>query len=939
MDQKDQKKQLKEAKKAEKLAKLQLKQQSGTVSAKGKAAAPPKTPSKGYNSAEVERRWVESWKENQTFRPTGEGESKFAMVIPPPNITGSLHIGHAMMIAIEDSIVRYKRLTGCDVLFLPGLDHAGIATQNVVLKSVGNVDREAFMKAAFAWSERYQGRICEQLDRMGCSLDYSRKTFTLDPQVSRSVNAAFVELHRRGLIYRDKKIVNWCGRLHTTLSDLEVNYKDVKGGSYIDVDGGSYRVGLMYYVKYYLEQENAAGRGAGPYVVVGTTRPETILGDSAICVNPNDPRFRDIDAIFERGEIEDVMNEMAGEDKAEEAEGSPAIGNAPIEESLDGLAINNEMKMERKNKFKKGKEGKGGADGAPRRTGLFARNPLTNKRIPVIFDEQADMAFGTGVLKVTPAHDPVDFKLGKKHGLDFTQVMDESNVIVVESAYKGMRRYEARKAVVADLTKSGHFVCMREHDQILPFCSRSNDVIEAAVRDQWWMDCRGMAAKAVAGVRSGDIKMHPEEAKATWYRWLEGIRDWCLSRQLWWGHRVPAYRAYAADGTYEWIVAESEAEALAAARERGCARIEQDEDVLDTWFSSGLWPFSTLGWPEKTADFARYFPNSLLETGSDIIFFWVARMVMLSYELCGSKPFDAVLLHGIVRDAHGKKMSKSLGNVIDPLYVIEGISLQEMIDNLSKGNLDPREMKRATDALRRDFPQGIPRCGADALRFALLSYANGMKDINLDILRVHGYSRLCNKIYNASVFVAGCQADGARYAQLPAAETLLPHQRWVLDGLHRLVAKQHECFASYNFMAATQAVHGFFLYDFCDVFLEVSKRQHPGDARVLRYAFAMVLRLFHPFMPFITEDLHVKLFQESITEYPQAHPLLGTEGDAPSFDYIIEMAKVCRSRSVAVEKFEGIEYLQSLVKGELHIAENLEAPLSLGGINYALIQE
>lgn len=756
----------KAAKKAEKLARLQkkkelmLQKETATLTvSKPSPATPParSTTTDAYVPADVEPRWVAHWRTTGFQpRPASPNEQPpFTICLPPPNITGALHIGHAMATSIQDALARYHRLCGRPVLYLPGLDHAGIATQSVVMRTFGPMDRPTFTQRAHEWSERYGARIYEQFDRLGTSLDYSRKVFTLDPTVSHSVSHAFCELHRRGFIYRDAKIVNWSGRLKTTLSDLEVNFKDTPPHTFLDVDGGRYQFGVMYYIKYRLAQ-TIESELSNAYVVIGTTRPETIYGDEALCAHPTDRRFANISEIFQSGEFPDPLNEQR-KGTAETAETAETTSK-PAQ-----LAEHEELKAERKNKYRQPAANM--ANAAPMQAEasqtarLYAENPVTGKRIPVIFDSHADPAFGTGILKVTPAHDPADFAIGKAHGLPCTQILSEDNRVTAEGLCKGLGRFEARKRVVEFLKDKGMLVREEGSAQVLPICSRSGDVVEPVVREQWWMRCDEFAAQAVEAVRRGEIRLVPAEARQVWERWLGGIRDWCLSRQLWWGHRVPAYRAYFtggkadgagnASGAYEWIVAATPEEAEAEGARRGAVRVEQDEDVLDTWFSSGLWPFSTLGWPRETADFQRFFPNTLLETGSDILFFWVARMVMLSYALCGKRPFDTVLLHGLVRDSHGRKMSKSLGNVIDPLHVVDGISLEEMVAGLGRGNLDPREVRRAADAIRKDFPQGIPRCGADALRFTLLSYMNGAKDINLDVLRVRGNARLCNKLYNA----------------------------------------------------------------------------------------------------------------------------------------------------------------------------------------------
>lgn len=930
------KKQQKETRKAEKLAKFMMKQAQPASVPKQKA---PTT--KGYDPAPVEAHWMAYWREHDCFAvdpasSTSAPANTFCMVLPPPNITGSLHIGHAMMIAIQDAIARYKRQTGHEVLFLPGLDHAGIATQNVVMKTLDKPGREAFLEAAHLWSKKYGDRILDQMNRLGCSLDYGHKRFTMDEKASASVTHAFVELHRRGLIYRANKMVNWCGRLKTTLSDLEVDYKTVRASSWLEVDGDSHKFGMMYYVRYYLtrdgEPEQTTDR---PYVIIGTTRPETILGDSAICINPSDSRFDDIDEIFRNGAVEDVLN---GRNRKGAAAGEAVAADAAdgTSEALEGLSINSQLKTERKNKYKMSRA----VDRTESREGpvFYAINPLTGERLPAIFDEKAEMAFGTGILKVTPCHDPVDFELGRKHGLAMKNVMDESNTIVLDgSKYAGLRRFEARRRIVEDLRAAGHLHSIEDYEQVIPFCSRSGDIVEPMLREQWWLNCSGMAARAVEGVRSGEIAMRPEEARTIWYRWLSGARDWCLSRQLWWGHRMPAYRPFRGGEPGPWIVARSAEEALSEATQDGYDSVQQDEDVLDTWFSSGLWPFSALGWPERTPTLCRFFPNSLLETGSDILFFWVARMVMLSYELCGSRPFDSILLHGIVRDAHGRKMSKSLGNVVDPLYVIEGISLADMEANLKTGNLDKREIQRATDALRRDYPNGIPKCGADALRFTLLSYSNGMRDINLDILRVQGSSRLCNKLFNAFLFIKNklsaseTPSTESSLDQLITTLPLLDHQKWILSLLNSTIDSVHQHMQSYNFMAATQSIHLFFLYDFCDFFIEISKSSYSNDSLILLLVFTGILKIFHPYMPFITEDLHYQLTGSVIRNFPSKCPMDLSSG----FSDIIAVVKICRASPTRVEDGEHIKYIRPLVKDGLVVVQELDKYDQIGSIRYS----
>lgn len=940
LDEKSAKKVLKAQKKAEKLAKLEAKKEAQKITPKSAQETTNQTINKpkssgGYDPGFVEAKWTEYWLSHETFRPVRmETAGVFSMCIPPPNITGSLHTGHAMMISVEDCIVRYKRLNGYEVLYLPGLDHAGIATQSVVLKNMKrtDVDRDTFMKAAHEWSEKYGHRICEQFNRMGTSLDYSRKRFTLDNGACRAVSRAFCELYKKGLIYRDNRIVAWCGKLKTTVSDLEVNYKEVEGGSEIEVDGGKYRFGMMYYIKYpiTLEKDVKYTKETAsnlPYVIVGTTRPETILGDSAVCINPEDKRFSNVDGIFKSGAVEDPFNldyknnEEVVEDKT-----------TSTSEAQDKNTECQEIKAERKNKFKVTRSS--ADDVIERHSTLFAVNPLTFETIPVIFDRQAELGFGTGILKVTPAHDPVDFKLGKKHGLKFNTIFNPSNR-VSHSKYAGMSRFDARLSAVTDLKMHGMFIKEEQHTQIMPFCSRSNDIIEFTVKEQWWCDCKGMAEKAIEGVRSGDIEIIPSEAKAVWYRWLENIKDWCLSRQLWWGHRVPAYYS---EESGEWIVAEDEEIARKIAEEKGYGEIKQDEDVLDTWFSSGLWPFSTMGWPDETEDMKRYFPNSMLETGGDILFFWVARMVMLSYELTGKRPFEKVLLHGMVRDAHGRKMSKSLGNVIDPLHVIEGIELKTMIEELEKGNLDKREVRRATDALKKDFPQGIPRCGADALRFTLLSYTNGMKDVNLDILRVQGYSKMCNKLWNAYKFISGICGDvstALSEVKIQNGTELSVHHQWMFSRLNTAIRTQHECFETFNFLAGTQSVYQL-LYDFCDNIIEVSKTPSPEDRAILKFIFISIVKLFNPYIPFITEEIHFRLCSCVMSDYPVA--VKADMREAGKFQDILELAKVCRTNdSVTVQRMANVMYLKHLVKKTVNIVDSINDGFeTIGDLKYKI---
>lgn len=826
LDLKEKKRMAKEEKKKQKLEKFLAKKTQEIKVSKPRG----EYKGDGYDPQRVEQKWYRFWEENGLFRPMGGGE-RYVVPIPPPNVTGNLHIGHAMMVSIQDALCRYKRMCGYEVLYIPGTDHAGIATQTVVSKQLEregiSVDREGFLEKAWEWKNKHGSRIYEQFKRLGTSVDFSRERFTLDPGMSEAVVEAFVRLHEKGLVYREPKIVNWCGKLQTTISDLEVDHEEVGANTYLDVDGGRYEFGVIYHFKYPIttEKDFSGDHIYLPTIEVATTRPETILGDTAVCVNGKDKRFE-----------ADGIRQMFG---------SVQSGR------------------------------------------VYGVNPLSREVIPIVFDDYADMSFGTGVVKITPGHDGNDFDVAKRHGLACKVVLDEENRVVVEGEFKGLKRFEARKRVVQRLEEMGLFVEKKGYPQVIPRCSRSGDVIEPMVKSQWWLDCKEMAAKAIGAVKDGRIRILPEEAERQWYRWLENIRDWCLSRQLWWGHRIPAYRTPSG----EWYVGRTREEAFLKMKtecpgsELEASELEQDEDVLDTWFSSGLWPFATLGWPKETEDFLKYYPTSLLETGSDILFFWVARMVMMGLELTGKEPFGEVLLHGIVRDAHGRKMSKSLGNVIDPIFVIDGCSLEGLVSTMKMGNLDSREVKRAEAVLQQDFPNGIPKCGADALRFTLLSYTSGMKDINLDVLRVEGYRRFCNKIWNAQKFVKmvvdemvkssgglGSKEDYKRCILSPSDLARAFEEgpiEWILRRRNETIRATKKMIESFNFMAATQAIHQFFVYDLCDIYIEVTKRNKEEKyIKVLLTVLIDSMKMFHPFMPFITEEVYSSYFDSSISVSP-----------------------------------------------------------------------
>lgn len=812
-----------------------------------------------YSPKAVEACWYSWWEKKKFFNPDftpnkKENAEQFIMVVPPPNVTGSLHLGHTLTAAVEDSLSRWHRMKGNEVLYIPGSDHAGIATQAVVEKRIKkergitkhDMGREAFLAEVWKWRDTYGNRIYDQFRRMGSSVDWDRVCFTLDPKAVVAVNEAFCRLFDDGLIFRANRLVHWSGKLKTALSDLEVEMREIEPRSRFPAHGHdpkkTYEFGVMSSFAYRLEGDESKE------IVISTTRPETVFADVAIAVNPTDERYKDFH-------------------------------------------------------------------------GKKLVHPVTGSLIPVICDEAADPQFGTGALKVSPGHDHTDFEIGRRHNLPCISVFDENNVLlpICGNGFAGLPRYEAREAVLAFCKANGTFRGDEPHAMTLPICTRSGDFVEPRMMPQWWLNCKQMAADAVESVRSGQLQISPKEHERDWYFWLDNIRDWCLSRQLWWGHRVPAYRVLGATEQEEvWVAGRSHEEALEKARAKYPGieniQVQQDDDVLDTWFSSGLWPLTTLNWPDTSnSDFQRFYPQSILETGSDILFFWVARMVMLGTYLTGQLPFKQVLLHAMVRDAYGRKMSKSLGNVIDPVDVIEGCSLESLQSQLDGGNLDAAEVAIAKAGQKRDFPHGIPECGTDALRFALCSYVAQGRDINLNITRVEGYRRFCNKLWNAMKFALmklGPDFRGISYNlnDLLNDPSALPVDLWMLSKIVRASEAANKNFAAFNLMNVTSAVHQLWLYELCDVYIEAVKpvlATQESSRKVLFFALEQGLKLLHPMMPFITEELFHRLARgdktvESIciASYPdfdsQSLPAHVTKSEE-EFDQLFELIKSVRS--------------------------------------------
>eukprot|EP00042_Codosiga_hollandica_P044314 m.434676 g.434676 ORF g.434676 m.434676 type:complete len:1081 (-) comp56759_c0_seq4:1545-4787(-) len=776
-----------------------------------------------YNPREVEDSWHAWWEANGFFRPEyiqnhanipcEDPEKTFTIVIPPPNVTGSLHIGHALSTALEDSLTRWHRMTGKAALFNPGCDHAGIATQSVVEKKLKresnltkfDLGREKFIERVWEWKEQYGSRIYTQLKALGGSMDWSREQFTMNPRCSKAVQEAFVQLHERGLIFRSRRMINWSCRLQSAISEIEVEKRELSARTLINVPGYDEKVTVGVITSFAYKVH---GSQTIEEIVVATTRIETMLGDVAVAVHPQDARFKHLH-------------------------------------------------------------------------GKHLIHPFSNRLMIVVADEMVDMNFGSGAVKITPAHDPNDYECGLRHKLPEHVVIDFDGKMINCGEFSGLPRFTARARVLQRLKDMGLYRSEADNPMVVPICSRSGDIIEPLLAPQWFVDCKSMAAKAVTAVESGELQLIPKSFDSVWFSWMKDIRDWCISRQLWWGHRIPAYFV-AIDGqppksgsdNDSWVVGRTEEEALAkAAKKFGVdaskIKLTQDEDVLDTWFSSGIFPISIFGWPEQTADLLQFYPTQVLETGHDILFFWVARMVMMCTELTGQLPFKHVYLHPIVRDAHGRKMSKSLGNVIDPMDVRDGISLANLKERLKSSNLDPKEFGKACEGLDEDFPTGIPECGVDALRFALCAFVGAGRDINLDVSRIFGYRTFCNKIFNAVKYLR-MQVGDFTFVPNASAEPSGNESKidlWILSRLSNTVAAVEKGLKAFDFSAVTTEIYGFWMHDFCDVYLELSKPVLYGSDESRKRAaqdtlytcIDFGLRLISPFMPYLSEELFQRI--------------------------------------------------------------------------------
>ncbi len=793
---------------------------------------------KTYSPRDIEERVYGRWEAEGLFAPAGDGPP-FSIVIPPPNVTGTLHMGHAFQDTIMDALTRFHRMQGDRTLWQPGTDHAGIATQMVVERQLNaegqtrhQLGREAFNERVWRWKEESGGTIARQMRRLGCSVDWSRDRFTMEPGMSLAVQEAFIRLHAEGLIYRGKRLVNWDPVLKTAVSDLEVQAVEENG--------------FLWHVRYPF----ADGKG---HVTVATTRPETMLGDVAVAFHPDDERYKG----------------FAGK----------------------ALAL-----------------------------------PLTDREIPLLADEFVDPAFGTGCVKLTPAHDFNDYEVGQRLGLPLINILTADARIDDEAppAYRGLDRFEARKRILHDLEAAGLLEKVEPHRLTLPRGDRSGAVVEPWLTDQWYVRIAPLAEPAILAVEDGRIRFVPANWDRTYFEWMRNIKDWCISRQLWWGHRIPAW--YAPDGAV--YVGASENDVRKRHGLSPTVPLQQDEDVLDTWFSSALWPISTLGWPDKTKELATYYPTSVLVTGFDIIFFWVARMVMFGMHFTGEVPFREVYIHGLIRDHEGQKMSKSKGNVIDPLDIVDGIGLEELVAKRTTGLMQPQLAPAIERATRKQFPQGIPASGTDALRFTFASLATLSRDLRFDLGRVEGYRNFCNKLWNAARFVV-MSTD----AELPAGEeTLSAYDRWIRSRLAAATTAVREAFAKFRFDLAAQAVYEFTWYEFCDWYLEFSKpvlqatgstlAAQRGTRRTLLETFETLLRLLHPLMPFITEEI-----------WQRVAPRAGASGSSIMRQRFPAIPDDATDASIESEMRWVMDFILGVrrIRGELDIAPSVQLGVRLQG--------
>ena len=723
---------------------------------------------KTYNPELIEQKYRDLWETGDLFssKTNSSSENAFSIVLPPPNVTGSLHMGHAFQHTIMDVFTRYNRSKGNQTLWQPGTDHAGIATQMVVERQLGlenisrhDLGRDKFTEKVWDWKSQSGGTITSQMRRLGASVDWERERFTMDESLSKAVKKVFIDLYNEGLIYRGKRLVNWDPVLLTAVSDLEVISKEENG--------------FLWHIKYQVVDSEEI-------LIVATTRPETMLGDSAVAVHPEDERYQHL-------------------------------------------------------------------------VGKFINLPLSDRKIPIIADDYVDMEFGTGCVKITPAHDFNDYEIGQRHKLEIINVLTDNASINLNAPtkYQGLDRFDARKAIVSDLEKQKLIEKIDPHTLMVPRGDRTNSIIEPYMTDQWFVKVKPLAEPAIDAVKNGSIRFVPENWEKTYFNWMENIEDWCISRQIWWGHRIPAW--YDKEGNY--YVADSIEEAQEQAGKN--AELTQDEDVLDTWFSSALWPFSTLGWPEATPEMSRFYPTSVLVTGFDIIFFWVARMIMFGLKFANDVPFKDIYITGLIKDGNGQKMSKSKGNVLDPIDLIDGISLEALLEKRTQGMMQPKLAEKIQKQTKKEFPDGIPSFGTDAIRFTFTALASFGRDIKFDLKRVEGYRNFCNKLWNASRFVL-MNLDSK---SINFDAELSSQDKWILSRLQQVKTEVEKHLADYRLDLMSQTLYEFVWHDYCDWYLEISKplleddKTKQGCEATLLKVLSETLVLLHPIIPFITEEI------------------------------------------------------------------------------------
>ena len=767
---------------------------------------------KNYEPKGIEKKIYENWESSGYFIASPDEKKKpFCIMIPPPNVTGTLHMGHGFQNTLMDALIRHKRMSGFDVLWQVGVDHAGIATQMVVerqLESEGkdkeSIGREAFEKRVWEWKEKSGGTITQQLRRLGASVDWSREAFTMNEDLSEAVKEVFVSLYDEGLIYRGERLVNWDVVLQTALSDLEVSAEEESGS--------------LWYFDYPIENGNA--------ITVATTRPETMLGDTAVAVNPNDERFK-------------------------------------------GLI------------------------------GKFVKLPITNRKIPIIKDSYVDEEFGTGCVKITPAHDFNDFEIGKRHDLEFINILNLDGTLnqSVPENFRGLTTAKAREKVLKEMDSLGLLNKVEPHKIQIPKSQRSDSILEPLMTKQWFVDVEMISKEAIRVVKENETEFIPKNWENTYFSWMDNIQDWCISRQLWWGHRIPAWF----DEEENVYVGKSEDE-VRKKYDLKDIELQQDADVLDTWFSSALWTFSTLGWPKKKNLLSRYHPTSVLVTGFDIIFFWVARMIMMTTHFISEVPFKKILIHGLIKDSEGVKMSKSKGNTLDPLDIIDGINLTDLSKKRTEGLMQPQMKDKIEKQTKKDFPDGIHAYGTDALRLTFCSLATGGRDINFDMKRVEGYRNFCNKLWNASRFIE-MQIENSGVSEKPHDDLI---EKWINYKFNLTVKKVNDAFESFRFDLATKAIYEFIWYEFCDWYVELSKiqlsKENIDKSQIVKSMVNLLektLRLAHPIMPFITEEiwLHFKPFHQ----YPDESIMIS---ETPRY-----------KEELSDEEYQSVEWLKEIVSG------------------------